>query len=151
MLNLVILMIERVGLIIIVAYMLMNIRYFKAMLTKRDQLSTKLQLIVVFGIFAIISNFTGVEIGENQVISDQLFTTLADNASLANTRVLTIGVSGLIGGPFVGVSVGIISGINRYTQGGEAAFIYVVSSILIGVFSGLYGMKTMKKISTQLL
>ncbi len=145
MLNLIILMIERVGLIIIVAYMLMNIRYFKTMLTKRRKLSTKVQLILVFGIFAIISNFTGVEIGKNQVISDQLFTTLSDNASLANTRVLTIGVSGLIGGPFVGVSVGFISGINRYMQGGEAAFIYVVSSILIGLFTGLYGLKTMRK------
>lgn len=145
MLNLVILMIERVGLIIIVAYMLMNIRYFKTMLTKRYRLSTKLQLILVFGIFAIISNFTGVEISKEQVVSDQLFTTLAANASLANTRVLTIGVSGLIGGPFVGVSVGIISGIHRFTQGGEAAFIYVVSSILIGLFTGLYGMRTMKK------
>ena len=145
MLNLIILMIERVGLIIIVAYMLMNIRYFKTMLTKRHRLSTKVQLILVFGIFAIISNFTGVEISKDQVVSDQLFTTLAANASLANTRVLTIGVSGLIGGPFVGVSVGIISGIHRFTQGGEAAFIYVVSSILIGLFTGLYGMKTMKK------
>ena len=55
MLNLIILMIERVGLIIIVAYMLMNIRYFKTMLRKRHHLSTKLQLILVFGIFAIIN------------------------------------------------------------------------------------------------
>ncbi|WP_192988223.1 sensor histidine kinase [Carnobacterium mobile] len=145
MLNLFILMIERVGLIIIVAYMLMNIQYFKNMLTERKRLATKLQLIVVFSLFATISNFTGVEIGRDQIISDQLFTTLAANSSLANTRVLTIGVSGLIGGPAVGVSVGIISGIVRYFQGGEAAFIYVISSILIGLFTGIYGGRTMKK------
>jgi len=46
----------------------MNIRYFKANVTKRDQLSHQTQLIVGFGFFAISTNFTGVEIGrKNQV------------------------------------------------------------------------------------
>ncbi len=37
---------------------------------------------------------------------------------LANTRVLTIGVAGLVGGPFVGLFVGVISGIFRVYMGG---------------------------------
>ena len=37
---------------------------------------------------------------------------------MANTRVLTIGVSGLIGGPWVAIIVGIISGLCRLYIGG---------------------------------
>ena len=145
MFNLFILMLERGGLIIILAYILMNIPYFKNLLENRRKASTMIQLIVVFGIFAIISNFTGIEIRGNQIMIDQPFTDLATHSSLANTRVLTIGVSGLIGGPIIGVSVGIISGAIRYLQGGIDAYIYVISSILIGVFSGLYGLKSIRK------
>ena len=145
MFNLFILILERVGLIIILAYLLMNIHYFRDKLGERQRLSTKLALIVVFGIFAVISNYTGVEISHDQIISDQVLMKLSEGASLANTRVLTIGVAGLIGGPLVGTSVGIISGIIRFFQGGEEAYIYVISSILIGLISGLYGAKTMRK------
>lgn len=145
MFNLFILMLERGGLIIILAYILMNIPYFKNLLGNRRRASTMIQLIVVFGIFAIISNFTGIEIDGNQIMIDQPFTDLATHSSLANTRVLTIGVSGLIGGPIIGVSVGIISGAIRYFQGGMDAYIYVISSILVGLFSGLYGLKSIRK------
>lgn len=145
MFNLFILILERVGLIIILAYLLMNVHYFRDRLGERQRLSTKLQLIVVFGIFAVISNYTGVEISRDQIISDQVLMKLSAGASLANTRVLTIGVAGLIGGPMVGTSVGVISGIIRFFQGGEGAYIYVISSILIGLISGLYGAKTMRK------
>lgn len=145
MFNLFILILERVGLIIILAYLLMNIHYFRDKLGERQRLSTKLTLIIVFGIFAVISNYTGVEISHDQIISDQVLMKLSEGASLANTRVLTIGVAGLIGGPLVGTSVGIISGIIRFFQGGEEAYIYVISSILIGIISGLYGAKTMRK------
>lgn len=99
MFNLFILILERVGLIIILAYLLMNIHYFRDKLGERQRLSTKLALIVVFGIFAVISNYTGVEISHDQIISDQVLMKLSEGASLANTRVLTIGVAGLIGGP----------------------------------------------------
>ena len=42
-----------------------------------------------------------------------IFITTCKDASMANTRVLTIGVSGLIGGPWVAIIVGIISGLCR--------------------------------------
>ncbi len=145
MINLIFLMIERVGLIIIVAYILMNSQHFKNILTKRQSLKTQLQLILIFGLFGIISNFTGVEISNNHIVSDQILTSLSENASLANTRVLTIGVSGLVGGPVVGTVVGLISGIARFLQGGEEAYIYVISSLIVGIFSGLYGWRTIRK------
>lgn len=134
-------MLERGGLILILAYLLNNIPRFQRLLQKRENWNAKIQLLLIFGIFAIISNFTGVEIAEDKIIIDQLFSRLATGSSLANTRVLTIGVSGIIGGPFVGVGVGALSGIVRFWQGGADPSTYVISSLLIGLFSGKYGQK----------
>lgn len=144
MISLFVLLLERVGFIIIVAYLLLNIPVFKNLLIHRNRWSIKILLIVIFGLFATVSNFTGVEIQDGQVILGDIFSSLDPNASLANTRVLTIGISGLIGGPFVGILVGIISSLVRYSQGGTDPHIYVVSSILIGIVSGLYGRRSIR-------
>ena len=101
-----ILLLERVGLIIILAYILLSIPFFKDVLLKREKLNKKILLIFIFSVFAFISNFTGVEISADQEIISQLFTPLDPASSLANTRVLTIGVSGLIGGTPVDLSSG---------------------------------------------
>jgi len=143
--SLFVLMLERGGLIIILAYLLVNIPRFQNVLKERKRMSVKIRLVIVFGLFAVISNFTGVEIAENEIVIEQLFSQLSPESSLANTRVLTIGVSGIIGGPFVGFFVGLISGGIRFWQGGADPHTYVVSSLLIGLFSGFYGRKFIRK------
>lgn len=145
MLSLFILLLERVGFIILVAYLLLNIPAFKHLLTNRNKWTTRGLLILIFGLFAIVSNFTGIEIYQGEVILGELFTPLSEGSSLANTRVLTIGISGLIGGPVVGLFVGALSSIIRFLQGGIDPHIYVVSSLLIGLVSGLYGQTFIKK------
>lgn len=145
MLGLFILLLERVGLIIIVAYILMNIPHFKRVMSRREQWDASIQLLLIFGIFAIISNFTGVEINGKTIISSDFFMHLADDASIANTRVLTISVAGLVGGPFVGIGVGIISGISRFMLGGEDGYMYIFSSTLIGLIAGYVGHRALKR------
>ncbi|RIN61086.1 sensor histidine kinase [Staphylococcus simulans] len=139
MLNLFMLLLERVGLIILLAYLLMNFNYFKNLMHHRETWRAKWQLAIMFVIFALLSNVTGVVIRDSQILSGQLYTHLAPDTSLANTRVLTIGVSGLVGGPGVALVVGIISGIYRFYIGGANAFTYFVSSILIALVSGYVG------------
>ena len=146
MLGLFILLLERVGLIILVAYILMNIPHFKKVMSEREKLSSQIQLIIIFGLFAVVSNFTGVEIRDNHVVSSQIFRTISDDAAIANTRVLTISVAGLVGGPIVGLTVGIVSGISRYLIGGIDAYTYVYSSIIIGLVSGYFGHRARKHI-----
>lgn len=60
-------------------------------------------------------------------------------------RVLTIGMSGLIGGPFVAIIVGIVSGLSRLYIGGANAYTYLISSIFIALISGFYGYRTMRR------
>lgn len=70
---------------------------------------------------------------------------LLSHTSIANTRTLTIGMSGLIGGPFVGFFVGLISGSVRWLQGGNAPYTYFISSLVIGTLSGFVGQISLRK------
>jgi Putative regulator of cell autolysis len=145
MLELFILMMERVGLIVLLAFLLINVSYFKKILLNKKELSAKLQLVMVFGIFAIISNFTGVEISKNHIVPSNILTSLSDGTSIANARTLVIGTSGLIGGPIVGTLVGLIAGGHRVLQSAGASFFYLPSSIIIGLLSGISGKTLTKK------
>ncbi|MCH4171752.1 MAG: sensor histidine kinase [Lactobacillus sp.] len=141
MLDLFILMMERVGLIILLAFLLVNVSYFKRLLLQRQRLQAKIWLILIFGIFVIISNFTGIEITDNRIIPTNLATYISGNAAIANTRTLTISGAGLIGGPVVGTLVGLIGGVHRVIQGnGQSAF-YILSSILVGFLAGFLGQR----------
>ncbi len=131
MFSLFILLFERVGLIILIAYLLLNMPSFKQRLTNRKKWSTQALLILIFGLFAIISNFSGIEIQNGEVSSNILLAKLSEQASSVNTRTLTIGISGITGGPIVGIAVGAISGIVRFYQGGIDPQVYVFSSLFI--------------------
>ena len=85
------------------------------------------------------------EVQAGSVIYRPILTQLAPTSSMANTRALTIGISGIMGGPMVGVAVGGISGIVRYFQGGLDPHVYLISSLLIGLVSGLLGQVYIQK------
>ncbi|WP_297077963.1 sensor histidine kinase [uncultured Enterococcus sp.] len=138
-------LLERVGLIILLANLLMNSPYYKKLMYHRQERLAQIVLILTFSIFAIISNFTGVLVTDARQIDSSAFVNLASHASIANTRTLTIGMSGLIGGPVVGLFVGLISGTVRFMQGGTAPYTYFISSIVIGCASGIFGYFSLKK------
>lgn len=130
---------ERAGLIILLSYGFVHIPMIKETLNYPKKAKNQFILLCLFSVFATISNFTGVEIKADLSIVNQTLSHIADQSSVANTRVLTIGMAGLIGGPFIGIVVGLISVFFRYLQGGLSPYIYVVSSLLIGLFSGISG------------
>ncbi|MGT2801573.1 sensor histidine kinase [Streptococcus henryi] len=138
-------MMERAGLIILLAYAFVHIPMIKETLNSPDRRKNQFILLLLFGVFAIISNFTGVEIQSGLAIVNQSFGQIAQQSSVANTRVLSIGIAGLFGGPLVGISVGLISALVRFWQGGLSPHIYMVSSILIGLCSGISGRYFWKK------
>ncbi|MGT2785353.1 sensor histidine kinase [Streptococcus merionis] len=137
--DLFLLMLERGGLIIILAYLLVHIPYIKQMVNRPRMVRSQLTLLLLFSLFAVVANYTGVEVTESFDLLNQTTSQIQTTSSLANTRVLAIGVAGLVGGPFVGLGVGLISAIVRYLQGGLAPQIYALSSVLIGLTSGLAG------------
>lgn len=89
-------LLERVGLIILLANLLMISPFYKKMMYQRDSYRVRWILILTFSVFAIISNFTGVLVTAPFEIGSGGLVNLSSHTSIANTRTLTIGMSGLI-------------------------------------------------------
>lgn len=81
MFELLILMMERVGLIILMAFLLVNIPYFKQVLLNRQKLQAKIILTIIFGIFVIIANLTGIEITKNTILPANFLPTISTQAA----------------------------------------------------------------------
>ncbi|QBO36325.1 sensor protein LytS [Periweissella cryptocerci] len=136
---------ERIGLLLMVAFLLINVKYFRKLLVARSTWRSKLVLILVFSSFVILSNLTGIRIDSSGNIAEYTGgLVFATNDSMANTRTLGISVAGLVGGPLVGAVVGIIGGIGRFIQGHSVDWFYIVSSGIIGCVSGLVGQRNAK-------
>ncbi|PFN28163.1 sensor histidine kinase [Bacillus cereus] len=139
MLNLVLMMIERVGLIVILGFLLSHIKTFRRLLHRQDGYIDKFKLICIFSVFTIVSNYTGIEIAGNTIMNENWIQGVSSSSTIANTRIMGVGISGFLGGPIVGIGVGSIAGIHRYMLGGTTAASCAISSILAGVIAGYIG------------
>lgn len=136
MLELSILMMERVGIVVLLGFILVSIPQMRRWLFN-PTMAGKFWLIVLFSFVAVIANMTAVVIGpHNEIESSIVMMNLPHGDSLANARVLAISSAGIVGGPFVGGMVGLIAGLHRMMQGGPSGWFYVISSLIIGLASG---------------
>jgi two-component system, LytTR family, sensor histidine kinase LytS len=141
MFNLTALMLEKVGIIVIVAYLLSQMKSFRHVIQANHKTNERILLILLFGAFGIISNYTGVEVHYNSINRATWLSDLDHESALANTRVMGVVIGGLLGGPVVGVGAGLIAGVHRYTLGGFTAFSCGISTILAGIIAGYFGRK----------
>ncbi|MCO6541898.1 MAG: histidine kinase [Lactobacillus sp.] len=139
MFNLLILLAERLGFILILAFLLVNTSFFRNLIKSR-KLKSQIWLALIFSIFVIISNLTGVEItNSREVVMPTIITNLSQSYSIANTRTLVITTASLTAGPWVGVFVGLVGGVHRFIFSNFSDSFYIVSSVLIGFLVGKIG------------
>ncbi|MEC3605618.1 sensor histidine kinase [Bacillus glycinifermentans] len=139
MIHLMIMMLERVGIIVILGFILAHMKVFRQHLQHPEGYKGNSVLICIFSLFSIISNYTGIEIRDHKILNNDWIFAIDPSSSIANTRILGVEIGGLIGGPFVGTGVGILAGIHRFSLGGSTALSCAVSSLLAGVISGYIG------------
>ncbi|WP_282920643.1 LytS/YhcK type 5TM receptor domain-containing protein [Ignavigranum ruoffiae] len=145
MANLFLQLLLRASFIVILAYSLMTTDKLQLAMKQRQSKKSLVWLFIVFALFAIISNFMGVVVEGDQIVNTSNLWQLPAGASLANSRVLAISVSGMIGGTFLGFAVGLVTGIVRVLQGGLDPFIYFISSVSVGIISGLLGDRSIRQ------
>jgi len=141
MLQLLPFMIEKIGIIVIAAFLLSQMKSFRQIVQGEHKTSEKIKLTILFGAFGIISNYTGIEIHHSSIAHHNwhwLVTVSSDNA-IANTRIMGVFIGGLLGGPTVGLGAGLIAGIHRYSLGGFTAAACAISTILAGITAGYIG------------
>lgn len=129
-------LINRVAIIILLAFFMSKIGLFRKLISKQDiNVKDKILLSFIFGIYGIIGTYTGIPI----------------SGAIANARVVGVFVGGLLGGPFVGALSGIIAGGHRYLIdiGGFTAFACALSTLMEGIMAGFLK-KRMEKYEDKL-
>jgi len=115
------LLVEKICIVIVVAYLITRTKYFRRVIDKQPSFRDRLILTLVFGGFSIYGTYSGIEIF----------------GAVANIRDLAPMIAGLIGGPFIGLGVGLIGGIHRYFLGGFTAIPCALATIISGLLGGL--------------
>lgn len=139
MLVLLITMLERLGIIVTIAFILTRFKFFRGMFYQ-EQLNRQQHFtaIVFFGFFGIIGTYSGLSLNTESLQFNRLPSNLSTDEAIANSRVIGIVLGGLLGGYKVGIGAGLIAGVHRLTLGGFTAISCGLASIIAGLLSGLF-------------
>ncbi|MGM9985684.1 MAG: LytS/YhcK type 5TM receptor domain-containing protein [Bacillaceae bacterium] len=130
-------LLERVGFIIILAYIVMQFRFMRTSMDYNRTFKNQLLFILIFGCFAIIGTNTGVKVGSITEWQVPLISSVEENQAIANARTMGIVLAGLLGGVVPALWVGLIAAIHRLMIGGFLAppifFAIIIQSIVAGL------------------
>lgn len=115
---------DRAALMLICLFFLTRAAPFRQILQKDDYtVPEKGGVILIFSLFALFSTWTGINV----------------DGSLLNVRTIAIMSGGILFGPWVGITTGIIAGLHRYLIDihGVSSVPCLITSVLAGVVSGL--------------
>lgn len=115
-------LLEQMSTIAVAAFILSQSGIFKNIMKDNLNKLNKITIIVFFSIVSIVGTYTGIGMAPY---------------ALANTRPIGVIVSGYIGGPLVGIIVGAIAGVHRYSLGGFTALSCGIASLIEGLIGGL--------------
>lgn len=94
----------------------------KRVIFKKPTLKDNIIFIVVFGLFSIFGTYIG---------------TTQSSGVITNIRDLAPIVAGLVGGPVVGLAVGLIGGIHRFFLGGVTYIPCSLATVFAGLLAGM--------------
>lgn len=139
MLELLVTMVERLGIIVTIAFILTRFKFFRDMVYQ-DKLNRRQQLIAIifFGFFGIIGTYTGLSLSTTDLQFNRWIADLSSDEAIANSRVIGVVLAGLLGGYKVGIGAGLIAGIHRFTLGGFTALACGLASIIAGILAGWF-------------
>lgn len=134
-----IIMLERLGIIVMVAFVMTRIPFFRRLIDDPDvTLFQRISVTLLFGFFGIIGTYTGVVVSTGEEASYMMWLTdLAQDEAIANSRVMGIVVAGILGGWKVGLGAGLIAGGHRFLLGGFTGLACGLSAIIAGLLSGI--------------
>ncbi|MCP3027844.1 sensor histidine kinase [Halobacillus sp. A5] len=146
-------MLERLGIIVTVAFIITRFRFFRELID-RKALNPGQQVMAIgfFGVFGMIGTYTGITYDPSSVDFGRWAMDLGESEAIANSRVIGIVAAGLFGGYRIGIGAGLIAGIHRFSLGGFTGFACGVSAVVAGVLAGFFHKKDKPlKLKTALL
>ncbi|MGV3487212.1 MAG: LytS/YhcK type 5TM receptor domain-containing protein [Tuberibacillus sp.] len=134
--KLTIVLFERIGLLLLFAFIMSRIPTFKYMLDQDLKGKRILLHSFIFGIFGIMATQAGVLVSNGKVISHFWIVSVPHNTMLVGSSLVAIVIAGLFGGPKVGFGAGMIVALYIFYLGGDGtganALIHPVSGLITG-------------------
>nr|WP_319377023.1 SpoIIE family protein phosphatase [uncultured Methanoregula sp.] len=112
---------QMICVIMIFAYLFTRSRYFIEVFEHRATLSTKIILIIFFGLISVYGSISKISL----------------YGAVLNVHDLGPIIAGLVCGPYVGLGAGLIGGAFRLTQGGPYMYAAALATIVAGLLGGL--------------
>lgn len=147
------LMIEHIGLIVAIAFLVTRLTTFRNLIDHKLDFGTIIKLSIVFGLFGIVGTYTGISIrpSTHSFLWAPRVDHMGFEEALANSRVVGVAIGGLLGGPWVGLGAGLIAGIHRALLGGFTGLACGISTVTEGLIAGLvyYKLGSRRIVSTS--
>jgi two-component system LytT family sensor kinase len=124
-------LIEAMSVFLVVSYLYCSSPALPLRRGERLRVRNKLSAFVFFSAVSIMGTYLGIRVQGGEAI--------------ANTRAVGSVLAGLIGGPFLGVAVGLTAGIQRLTLGGHAALAGCVATTFEGLLAGVVHLALRKR------
>ncbi|MEJ8767235.1 MULTISPECIES: LytS/YhcK type 5TM receptor domain-containing protein [unclassified Oceanobacillus] len=136
--DLTIILFERIGLLLVIAFVLTRTPGFKRLLDRNFNIGMSLVHAIVFGVFAIASTITGIVIVQDEVLHvDFIIFPVEKDQLIVSTSLVAVVIAGLLGGPVVGLGAGLIAGIHLMFLGGVGWLANGFVNPLTGLLAGL--------------
>lgn len=123
---------DRAALMLICLFFITRTRHFRQLLQKDEHSRQELIAVTtIFSLFALFSTWTGINV----------------EGSLVNVRTIAIMSGGILFGPWVGISTGVIAGTHRFLIDidGVTSVPCLITSIVAGIVSGWINLKVVKE------
>jgi phosphoserine phosphatase RsbU/P len=125
---------QMICVIMIFAYLFTRSRYFIEVFEHRATISTKIILIIFFGLISVYGSISKISL----------------YGAVLNVHDLGPIIAGMVCGPYVGLGAGFIGGAFRLTQGGPYMYAAALATIVAGLLGGLIYLANKKEfISTS--
>lgn len=129
---------ERLGLLLIIAFVMTRTPGFHSMLYRQYNVKMSLVHTAVFGLFGIASTIIGIVMTNDGDVSHRLvFFPVDENHLIVSLSLVAIVIAGLLGGPVLGFGAGMISGIHSFILGGIGGMANALVNPITGLYAGL--------------
>ncbi|GGG03786.1 sensor protein LytS [Paenibacillus abyssi] len=135
--QLTLLLFERMGLLLLITFILTRLPQFRYLLDRRMDWKTGVTFSLFFGLVSIGGTYSGVTVGPGGIDSSILAVSLDPGEAMADSALIGIVMAGLLGGVAVGTGAGILSGVHALWMGGMTGMAEVWSTPIIGLLAGL--------------
>jgi two-component system sensor histidine kinase LytS len=130
-------MLERIGFLIALAFVISRSKWMRSYMSYQREQRNQWRFIFFFSLYAILGTYSGVVVSNFSYQASPLVGHISQMTAIANSRTVGVVIAGIFGGVRSGAIVGLIAGLQRYSLGGFVAVACGIAPILQGIFAGL--------------